>query len=101
MTLRLHFLAALSGCFYTFEFSEMKIGLPGFSLFIFFSPAQVSPAGVGKPLEGFSRDSCRCVSATRRERKASSWEEVHVDVFIGSPASSWKKTFAFIYPPSP
>lgn len=38
MTLRLHFLAALSGCFYTFEFSEMKLGLPGFSLFIFFFP---------------------------------------------------------------
>lgn len=34
MTLRLHFLAALSGCFYTFEFSEMKLGLRGFFLLL-------------------------------------------------------------------
>lgn len=36
MTLRLHFLAALSGCFYTFEFCEMKLGLRGFFLFLSF-----------------------------------------------------------------
>lgn len=36
MTLRLHFLAALSGCFYTFEFSEMKLGLRGFFVVVVF-----------------------------------------------------------------
>lgn len=46
MTLRLHFLAALSGCFYTFEFSEMKLGLRGFGFFFllfFFSFSFFSP----------------------------------------------------------
>lgn len=60
----------------------MKLGLRGFSLsspsllFFFPSPTRVSRTGVGKTLEGFSRDSCPCLSAIRRERKASSQEEV-------------------------
>lgn len=51
------------------------VPLPPFFLF-FFPPTQVSPAGVGKTLEGFSRDSCRCLSAIARERKAPSRDGV-------------------------
>lgn len=52
----MHFPAAPSGCFYAFEFAEMKLRLRVsflFFLFFFFSLTQVSPAGVGKPLGGF------------------------------------------------